>query len=978
MSSKHLSSLLLLSAAASSGFAVVGAAQAQAPAGKSTLTGTITDPQGAALQGVRVTLAPGNVNTLTNATGQYTLLGVDAGQHTLSASYAGFASQDKPVSVTGNTTLTVNLSLALASASQNVTVYAPREGGELEAINRTFNADNIINVLPADVITSLPNANVADAIGRLPDVTLERDEGEGKYVKVRGTEPRLTHTTLDGVTLASPELVRQIKLDLIPADLVESVQINKTLQASMEADGIGGSVDLRTKSAEDRPTVYLEGTGGYTPILTGREAYQFDGTLGKRFLEKKVGALVSGSYDWNGRGINDVEPGPALAGTYDLRDYRYFRDRWGLGGTLDYRLNETSSIYLKSLYAHFNNFGDDWIYTPSTSFVLPSGGDGFSTQGDGGGSVSFTALKRRPVQDIGGLQLGGHHVFGSTLFNWDLNSSVARTRDDGYSFYHFNPAGNVPLNQGILFSLDNSNPLLPHLNVQDGKNIFDASQYFYTDKEIANTYNSETDLGFGSSLAIPYTVKGHVSTFEFGGLFRNEHKFINQDTQWFAPLAVGANAADPTLALTNFANNFSDPNYYSGAYGAYGPTASVNAVDAYGALGPDPTHSNTFGNGFNQVEKVSAGYLMNTVDIGRFRFNLGLRIEATGENNVGYQGTSRSGTPGTIPIRAQYSYIDLLPSASVRYALTSRQGLRLVYSRGLARPDFQNLIPFESAPSGTGRSSSVTQGNPNLQAEYADDVDLLYENNVSGSGLLQAGFYYKNLVNPIVGTTTVVPGDSIDSTTHLSNTVLNAGSGYVYGFEVAYIQHFNQLPGLFSGLGVSANYGFTSSAAHLPPYLTSAVLADPNTPVGTVSGPNRGPEGANPALIGQAPNSYNFSPTYDKRGLSVRLGMTYNQANISSYQYNTGNSGAIVNTNGNFSGGGTTGPNGDTYFYSHLQVDLQGSYQLPRGLTFVMYGLNLNNEVFGFYNGSPDYTIQREFYRQTFGGGLRWSPKRER
>ncbi len=368
---------------------------------------------------------------------------------------------------------------------------------------------------------------------------------------------------------------------------------------------------------------------------------------------------------------------------------------------------------------------------------------------------------------------------------------------------------------------------------------------------------------------------------------------------------------------------------------------------------------------------------MNTTNIGRFRFNVGLRIEATGENNLGYQGTSRSGTPGTTPIRAQFTYTDLLPSASMRYALTPRQGLRLVYSRGLSRPNFQDLIPFVSAPSGTGRASSVSQGNPSLHAEYADDIDVLYENNLSGSGLLQAGFYYKNLVNPILPTSSVVPADNIDNSTHILNGVLNAGSGYVYGFEIAFIQHFNQLPGLFGGLGVSANYGYTSSQAHLPPYVSAAVLADPNTPVGTISGPNRGPEGANPALIGQAPNSYNLSPTYDRRNLSVRLGMTYNQANISSYQYVTDNNGPIVNTNGNFTGGGPNGPNGDTYFYSHLQLDVQGSYGLPKGFTFVMYGLNLNNEVFGFYNGDPNFPIQREFYRQTFGGGFRWSPRHE-
>jgi len=217
--------------------------------------------------------------------------------------YKGFTTSTQTATLGAGQPSHIVAALKVATNKEDVQVYAGRQGGEIEAVNRTLTADNIINVLPSDVITSLPNANVADAIGRLPSVTLERDEGEGKYVKVRGTEARLTHTTLDGVTIASPETVRQIKLDLIPADLVESVQINKTLQANMEADGIGGSVDLRTKSAEDRPTVYLESTGGYTPIIGGRPAYQFDGTLGKRFLdEKRLGVLISGSYDWNGRG----------------------------------------------------------------------------------------------------------------------------------------------------------------------------------------------------------------------------------------------------------------------------------------------------------------------------------------------------------------------------------------------------------------------------------------------------------------------------------------------------------------------------------------------------------------------------------------------------------------------------------------------------------------------------------------------------
>jgi TonB-dependent receptor len=936
--------------------------------GRATVSGTVTDVDGQPLQGARVVVKPGDRNAVTNPQGRFTLLDVPAGNAQLTVTYTGFADYTQSVTLTNGQSTNIQASLKIAANVQNMQVFAGREGGEVEAINRTLAADNIINVLPADVITSLPNANVADAIGRLPGVTLERDEGEGKYVRIRGTEPRLTHTTLDGVTIASPETVRQIKLDIIPADLVESVQINKTLQANMEGDGIGGSVDLRTKSAEDRPTVALEATGGYLPIINGRPQYKFDATVGKRFLAgKKLGVLIAGSYDWNGLGINDIEPGPAVTGTYDLRDYRYFRDREGVAGTVDYRLSDTSSLFLRGLYSYFRNFGDDWIYTPAiNTFLTP-------TQGGPDGSVNFTALRRRPVQDLGGVQLGGHHVIHNSVFAWDLNASVGRTRDEGYSFAHFAPqSATNPLNN-VQYSLDLKNPLEPHLNVQNDVNIFDPSKYFYQGQQVTNFYNPEVDLGFGASLIVPYNLAGHASTFEFGGRFRNEHKFVNQDSHSFVPNVASSNPEDPTLAMNNFLSNFQDPNYYGGNY-KFGPTVEYDKVRSFAAQTDDGSHD-VVGNSFNQVEKVPAGYVMNTTNFSRFRLVLGLRIEATLENNLGYLGATRATNLGTTPIRVQTSYINPLPSASLRYALTPSSGIRLVYGRGLSRPNFSDLIPFRSAPSGGTAQNTIRQGNPNLHAEYADDIDVLYESGLSHQGLLQAGFFYKYLSNPILPTLTLTPPNpeftGNDKPYFLSQTI-NAGSAYVYGLEISFQQHFTYLPGLLNGLGVSANYGYTASQAKLPPYVD---VTAPGVAPGTISGPNRGPEGANPALIGQSPNSYNFSPTYDKKRLSIRLGMTYNQANIAAYQYTTDQNVPITAGGG---GGGLKGPNGDNYFYSHLQIDLQGAYRLPKGFTAIAYGQNLNNEVFGFYNGSPNSPVQREFYGQTFGGGLRWSPPQRR
>ena len=943
---------------------MLAATSALAQSAYNTLTGTVADAQGRPLQGAEITLDPGNGTTTSNAQGLFTLTGLPNSSYTLTVKYAGFDPLTKPLTLTAGQSAHIDLVMTVASVATNVEVYAGREGGEVEAINRMLSADNILNVLPADVITSLPNANVADAIGRLPSVTLERDEGEGKYVKVRGTEPRLTHSTLDGVTIASPETNRQIKLDIIPADLVESVQINKTLQANMEGDGIGGSVDLRTKSAEDHPTIYLEGIGGDTLILQNRGVFQLDGTLGKRFLaNKKLGIIFGGSYDWNGRGINDIEPGPALAGTYDLRDYEYFRDRRGFGGTLDYRFSDTSSIYLKGLYALFKNFGDDWIYTPTINGWADS-----TTlyQGDSSGSVGFSALRRRPVQDIGGLQFGGHHVLRRAIVTWDLDSSYASTTDQGYGSASFAPVDpNNPLNN-VQYSLNVENPLEPHLNVQNGVNIFDPTKYFYQGQRLQFTYYPELDLGFGGSVGLPYSIGTHSSTLEVGGRFRNEHKFENQNTQNFATNAGGE---DPTLAMTNFLNDFSDPNYYSGAY-KFGPAVDYHKVLIFGA---QHLKSQIIGNSFNQLEMVSAGYAMNTTNFGRFRLVLGLRAENTSENNLGYVGAKNANGTSSTPVRATGSYLDLLPSASLQFNLNQASNVRLVYSRGLSRPNFSDLIPFRSVSSSGSARTKVSQGNPNLKAEYADDVDVLYERSLPHTGILQAGFFYKNLANPIVSTLGLHAADPTltgNTNPYFLSQTINAGSAWVYGFEIFYQQHFTSLPGALNGLGASANYGYTASQAHLPAYIDPSQLQP-----GQISGPNRGPEGANPALVGQAPNSYNFSPTYDKRNLSMRLGMTYNQANIAQYQYTTSNNGPITQGGG---GGGPRGPNGDNYFYSHLQVDIQGSYKLRKGFTFVAYGLNLNNEVFGFYNGSSIYPVQREFYKQTFGGGIRWSPSSEK
>jgi outer membrane receptor for ferrienterochelin and colicin len=225
--------------------------------GKGMITGQATDVNHDPLVAARVELQPLGQTAVTDAQGQFTITNVAPGKYTLTISYVGFKPFSREVNVTSGAAENVAAELEIETVSQEVIVRGEREHGEIEALNREITADNIVQVLPSEVITSLPNTNIADAVGRMPSVSLERDEGEGKYVQIRGTEPRLSNVTVDGVHLPSPEGVRNVKLDAIPADLIDSVEINKTLSANQEGDAIGGSVNLVTRKPSEQTYISL-------------------------------------------------------------------------------------------------------------------------------------------------------------------------------------------------------------------------------------------------------------------------------------------------------------------------------------------------------------------------------------------------------------------------------------------------------------------------------------------------------------------------------------------------------------------------------------------------------------------------------------------------------------------------------------------------------------------------------------------------
>jgi TonB-dependent receptor len=935
-------------------FTLLGLTPALAQTG--SITGTVKDTSSAVLPGATVKLSPGAASVTSDSQGAFNVPAIAPGAYTVTVDYVGFSPSTASVTVVAGQLAHVNVVMNVATEKDDIIVIGARAHGEAESINEEKVADNILNVLPSEVITSLPNANIADAVGRLPGVTLERDEGEGKYVQIRGTEPRLANLTLDGVEVPSPEGgVRQVKLDVIPADLIESVQINKTLQANMNGDAIGGSVNLVTKKAGDRPELSLYGSGGFTPIANTRSVYEFGGTAGSRFgAQKRFGAMVSGSYDYNGRGIDDIEPVPAEAplpdGTFAFditspafRQYLYDRKRYGFGGSVDYRLSENSNLYIHTLYSDFKDYGRRYEYILGTNDIPPAAG---VSPIPGPNVPSFTTEARDPDFQVASLSVGGNHTFGTSLINWQL--AVGRSRmlnpigggESHTLFAYTGSSSNCQWN-----SATTTNLLLPVFTPACFTEAYNpANLQLQQIQDSAHGTAAQLNLEGTISAAKNYHIGSHTSTFETGFYLRNAHKFDDSYEIDWCP----TNAAAAPLA-SQFVDGFKNNNYYNGHY-PYGPGISWDKVQSYFAANrglfdtvSGPCASQTapqFGNSnnFDLVERVIAGYMMDSIDLGRLRLVGGVRFEGTQDNTVSFDTTAN-----TLTAKGQGSYIDVLPSVSARIRLDSQDNsaMRLVYARGLSRPDPVFLTTATAVDNST-TPPTLTIGNPALKPEHANNFDVLYERYLHPLGSIQAGFFYKNISTPIVlnlAPPTATQPDQVSQ-------AVNAGSAYIAGVEFNFQQHFTYLPGLLSGLGLSANYSYATSKAH---------NVNPT-----------GPRSDSPALLRQAPNTWNISPTYDHGRLSTRLGLAYNGPNIFQYFYVDG------------APGGLKGPLGDLYLYSHFQVDAQGSVYLGKGLTATVSGLNLNNAVFGFYYGSSQYFTQREFYKPTYTFGLRWDLHHEK
>lgn len=927
-------------------FCIIAAAASE----NGTVSGTVKDPSGAALVGAQIVLQPTSTTVASNAQGNFLIQNVSPGTYTVTISGVGFSNSVSTIVVHAGQNTLLDATMKVSSTREQVEVNANLQG-DVAAINEQRTSPNILDVMTAETIQDLPNQSVATVLGRMPGVTVQINEGEPQYVQIRGTEPRLSNTTVDGLLLPGPDpQVRQVDLWAVPGDLVGAVEINKTLSANEDGDAIGGSVNLAMRQATStKPTLQIESLGGYNPIDTGQAWFRDDATMGKRFgPQGRFGAILTYSYDLNDLGTDDVEPVPDISpvdnvtpefNAISLREYFYNHTRWGFGGSVDYKLNDNSDLFVHGLFSNFRDFGSRAEYDINAGYPILGQP----------GSVAASESVRRPNYQISHLVIGGNQVLSHVYFKYA--AAISHTREGGAAGNpgaDFDPLtdvnGNPVIGNDCVYN-PAANPSLHRPQFNCGSDaIYDPTQYALHDMNLTSGQATQLNLQALGTVGIDYHLGAHSSVFEFGALVRNAHKGQDAISPTYDNFA--ANATPPPMS--QFTTSFTNPSYYGGSY-KLGPITNFDLISKWLAANPGvlpldvgATHLNSDPANYNLQERITAGYLMNTIDLGsRFHLQTGLRFEATNEANTGYLviDDTNGNYVSTTPVNGGGSYIDALPSVQLRFRIDTNSDLRAVYGRGISRPNPYDLVPYKTLDEST-TPNTENIGNPALVAEHAQDFDLLYEKFLPSVGMIEAGYFYKHLTQPLFQTQTTVPNPFPNPIT--PNVLLvqwvNGGHAYVQGIEMAYQQRLSYLPGVMSALRIDTNFTYTQSKNY-----------------------NLTGRSDTPPLVGQAPFSVNINPTYATKRATVSLGISYDGPNIAAYQWQDGQL------------GGVTGPYGDNYYYERTQVDAQASYNLGKGFTVTASGENLNNAILGFYNGSPQYMTQREYYKPIYYGGIRWN-----
>lgn len=753
------------------------------------------------LIGATITLKPTLSKTFSALDGGFIFKNLADGTYHLHLSYVGYLELDTAIVIHGNNNSITSFYLIPKSSSlSGVVVTSVANAGSDEFARRKEQmANSIVNIVSANTIAISPDITVANVMQRISGISIERgSSGDGQYAIIRGMDKRYNTTLVNGVKIPSPDnRNRYVPLDIFPAELLDRIEVVKSLTPEMEADAAGGVINLVMKNAPDKFKMEGNVGTGYSQLFLNRDFYSFSKgtinrrspseisgpgvfapvaafpynnlvttaakapvnknvslTIGNRFFQKKLGVILSGSYQNAYRGSNSstllqsptVPPAPdeahaqqpAFSNIY-TRQYSSRIDRSGIETKVDYNFNAANSISLFATYLQLNE-----RRTRITSDSLLGG---YSTASNYVGSYAIynRAETRSDLQSIYNATLQGKNKLVDNLTtDWSLVVSQAKRQVPDDAQFSTSQAVNPNTNTGT----------------------FTISPPVVRNESREWIHNTDKDLAGYLNFHYKKNIAGRNAQFDFGGMYRHKQRENYDNAYSLTPV--------------------SDPNSNDQQYVSI-PASQFTFLPYNAALG------NAAGNPgiYTFKEDVGAAYGQVKYFITkRFDILSGVRMEATHQNYV-------SSLPVTVDGKsADIKYIDFLPSIQAKYSFSTRKALRFAYFRSIFRPAFADLIAFPER--GSSNDSYETEGNPHLQHTVIDNIDLRYEMFPKGLDQFMIGAFYKFISNPIEYAFTQNGFGGIILSPN------NFGNANNFGIEVVFRKYFGNF-------GVSGNYTFTNS-----------------------------------------------------------------------------------------------------------------------------------------------------------------------
>ncbi|MFD2896329.1 TonB-dependent receptor [Sphingobacterium arenae] len=896
------------------------------------------------LPGASVQIESTPLEVTTDLNGQFVFGRVQGRTIRLKISYMGY--QEERVVLTPERIANgIRISLQpMANTIDEVLVSANLEGQQ-KALNQQRNADNIKNIISADVIGRFPDLNVAEALQRVPGINIQRDKGEGATISLRGTPAHFTTVQINGEQLPSVQQSgsRNEALDLIPADQLASIEIIKAPTPDLDGDAVGGIVNLRTPTANKlRWTGKAEGAMGYNDIsggLNGIGKLRVD----RRFLatdkvpEGKIGVMLSGSYFssnnsedrldavWRETEILGQEGTWNLPQNYGFRKTENERKRTGVTATFDYKPNGFNHLVFNYM---FNQRIDHDVQNRQRYDFDRSGTEWISFNEAAGARVRRDINLWDEDKTNHNFSVQGYHTIRSWQLDWAgsytrSSREFASTRGDfSYDDIDLRVAGEndiysaYPVFEATQPQLDLYNPLLYN----------DFRRY---EEDAENT--TADNLVLRADLTKQTWLWGFPLSVKVGGKYRtqsNSKLRNNQVLAFWDPNEV----LNLNEAFTRVIGNKEPANFLFRDY-RFGPLINEEKFTGYIhdnryllTQGSDAWDAErlSLNDTYDAYEDIYAGYAMGRWQMDKLMVLAGLRLES---NSVRYDAFDvfRTGTVvESSPISGGRDYVFFLPHLHLKYGLDEWSNLRFSVLRNYARPNFVDVVPYVNYDVDALR---LQLGNPGLQPSTAWNVDAMFERYFPNTGLLSVGVFYKNMdrfqfTSIINSLPEPFPGYP-ETQGFEFRQVQNGKQATVAGAEVNLSRSLDFLPGIAKGLSVNANYTFASSNAYTQ-------------------------DRSDIRLPGQAAHTFNTMLAFDYKRFTIR---------------------GSVNYNGSYANSIASDAAGDIIQRHRTQLDMNASYSWKNFRLFTEW-INLLNEPSIRYQGTSDYVSRIAYFGYSARAGI--------